>query len=223
MKFIGASSLSRTIKATSGPARRRLESQCIAIPGLSANTYGKFKRKTVQHLLENTTLKFEKEIVIWHDVLNNSLSKHSSNFNRPLSPKQLIGQLKKYPQIRLVVFCPRHGARDIFQQLCSAKIPTFNVLKYIFPDIKNAKASLVEKYYELHQPASQELKTFSLVELKLSSPGVAKAPKSANSKNRHCKPRRLRIRNWVVKNLLARAQRNWSTIFLTWPLDYTQV
>ena len=136
MKFIGASSLSRTIRATSGPARRRLKSQCIAIPGLSANTYGKFKRKTVQHLLENTTLKFEKEIVIWHDVLNNSLSKHSSNFNRPLSPKQLIGQLKKYPQIRLVVFCPRHGARDIFQQLCSAKIPTFNVLKYTFPDFR---------------------------------------------------------------------------------------
>ena len=136
------------------------------------------------------------------------MSKHSNNFNRLLSPEQLIGQLKKYPQIRLVVFCPRHGARDIFQQLCSAKIPTFNVLKYTFPDNKNAKASLVEKYYELHQPASQELKTFSLVKLKLSSPGVAKAPKSANSKNRHCKPRRLRIRNWIVKNLLARAQRN---------------
>ena len=139
MKFIGANSLSRTIRATSGPARRRLESQCIAIPGLSANSYGKFKRKTVQHLLENTTLKFEKEIGIWHDVLNNSLSKHSSNFNRTLSAKQLIGSwrnIRKY-----VWFCFAHDTvrETSFSSCALLKYQLSTYWNILFPILKTRK------------------------------------------------------------------------------------
>ena len=130
MKILGASSLYWTIRKQTNPTTKsQLERNCIAIPGLSVNPYARNKKKTIQHLLENTTAKYE-DVAIWHDTVNNSLSKHHSNYNRPLSTKQLIRQLENYPQIKLVVFCPRVGAPNVFQQLCSSQLPTFSVLQY---------------------------------------------------------------------------------------------
>ena len=38
----------------------------------------------------------EKNFIVWHDVINNSLSKHRSNNDNPLTPESLIKILKEY-------------------------------------------------------------------------------------------------------------------------------
>ena len=199
MKILGASSLYWTIRKQTNPTTKsQLERNCIAIPGLSVNPYARNKKKTIQHLLENTTAKYE-DVAIWHDTVNNSLSKHHSNYNRPLSPKQLIRQLENYPQIKWVVFCPRVGAPNVFQQLCSSQLPTFSVLQYTFPDIKKVSPKVVEKYYELHQPACQELKTWQLFQQKLRSQKVVVSAKLRKRANRK---RRLQLVKKLVKRSL---------------------
>ena len=47
---------------------------------------------------------------MWHDVVNNSLSRHRSNNSKPLIPSQFIAVLEKYRErIEAIVFCPREG------------------------------------------------------------------------------------------------------------------
>ena len=60
----------------------------------------------------------KEKIVFWHDVLNNSISRHGSNNFRALSVSELIEILKSL-QYRLsaLVYCHRYRTQDIFEQL----------------------------------------------------------------------------------------------------------
>ena len=131
MKILSASSLFWANEKQNYPQKSRLKRNCIAIPGMSVNPHTKNRKKSIQYSLENTQTRHDDD-AIWHDTINNSLSKHHSNYNRPLSPKQLVRDMKKYPEIEWIVFFPRLGAPNVFQQLCSSRIPSFNVLQYTF-------------------------------------------------------------------------------------------
>ena len=119
----------------------------------------------IQYLRENTQTRHN-DVAIWHDTINNSLSKHHSNYKKPLSPKQLVRELKKYPKIKWIVLCPRLGEPIVLQQLCSSCIPTFNVIQYTFPNKVSADED-IKKYYELHQPAEKKLRTLTLFQCML--------------------------------------------------------
>ena len=50
----------------------------------------------------------EKNFIIWHDVINNSLSKHRSNNDNPLTPENLIKLLKEYKnKISAIIYVHR--------------------------------------------------------------------------------------------------------------------
>ena len=56
--------------------------------------------------------------VIWHDVVNNSLSPHRSKSNKPLILPQLFAMLKKYQErIEAIMYCPIERTPDIYDQL----------------------------------------------------------------------------------------------------------
>ena len=68
-----------------------------AVPGLSFNLNANNWQKTVQYLSSNSPkCMIEKNIIIWHDVINNSLSKNRSNNDNPLTPESLIEILKEF-------------------------------------------------------------------------------------------------------------------------------
>ena len=47
----------------------------------------------------------KKRLVIWHDVVNNSLSPHRSKNNKPLTPLHLIAVLEEYQErIEAIVY-----------------------------------------------------------------------------------------------------------------------
>ena len=90
--ILSASSLSRVIEKFDYNSKRTLKKTITAIPGLSFNQNNKNDLKVNPTLLSkgrlSKTSKKEK-FIIWHDAVNNSISRHPSNFNTRLTPKQL--------------------------------------------------------------------------------------------------------------------------------------
>ena len=64
--------------------------------------------------------------------MNNSLSRHRSNNNKRLTPSQLIAVLEKHQErIEAIVYCPREGTPDIYDQLKRSTLVTIHLVKDI--------------------------------------------------------------------------------------------
>ena len=84
---------------------------------------------------------------IWHDVLNNSLSRHRKNNNKPLTPSQLIAVLEEYQEhIEAIVYFPREGTPDIYDQLKRSTLVTIHIVKDIVSKRKRKDSSLPKEY-----------------------------------------------------------------------------
>ena len=62
--------------------------QTSAIPGLSLNNNSLNQGKNLRLLLEDSPLK-EKKVVVWHDVVNNTISSHRTKHYRPSYDEEL--------------------------------------------------------------------------------------------------------------------------------------
>ena len=90
--ILGASSLSRVIEKFDYNSKRTLKKTITAIPSLSFNQNNKNDLKVIPTLLSKgrlSKISKKEKFIIWHDAVNNSLSRHPSNFNTRLTPKQL--------------------------------------------------------------------------------------------------------------------------------------
>ena len=104
MHIFGASSFSAAIQSLPGGVFRRRQ-HLTALPGLHLNHLSaKFSQKILQFQLHqlfrlrHTTKSppSRLQIIIWHDVINNSLTPHSSNYHKPLSPEALMHTLSAF-------------------------------------------------------------------------------------------------------------------------------
>lgn len=162
MFVLGASSLDDGLASLNIRTRKQLKKTVLAIRGLSLNPFAKNERKTVQFYL-NGSLKGQ-QIVIWHDAVNNSVSKHPSNNNRPLSAPELVEQLLRYrSHILAVVYCQRSGTEDIYTHLKASGILTLHIIRDLISKRKAKDTSLVKKYSALHQLPRLEVKTLTIV------------------------------------------------------------
>ena len=111
--ILAASSLHHAIKTLTPDEKEHFDDKIYTIPGLSLNPLTKNPKKIVQNLLSKD-LKDKKDIVIWHDVLNNSISKHDSNNFRALSVLDLIKTLKSLQdKLCALVYCQRYRTPHI--------------------------------------------------------------------------------------------------------------
>ena len=109
-------------------------------------------------------LSHRNDLVIWHDAINISISRHRSNNNRKLSSEQLVNLLLRYrTNICAIVYCRRNGTADIEESLGSTGVFVLNVVKDFISKRKAKDQVLIEKYKELHQPPSLDLKTLLLL------------------------------------------------------------
>ena len=93
-------------------------------------------RKTAQFQLSHF-FRDKNRLVIWHDDVNNSLSRHRSNNNKPFTPLQLIAVLEMYQeQIETIVCRPREGTLDIYNQLKRSTLVTIHIVKHILSSRK---------------------------------------------------------------------------------------
>ena len=105
----------------------------------------------------------KKRLVIWHDVVINSLSRHRSNNNKPLTPSQLIAVLEEYQElIGAIMYCPREGTPDNYNQLKRSTQVTIHLVKDIVSKRKQKDPILLKEYRALHQRPAHELKTLNV-------------------------------------------------------------
>ena len=120
-------------------------------------------RNTAQFQLSHF-FRDKKRLVIWHDVVNKSLSRNRSNNSKPLTPSQFIAVLEEYQErIEAIVYCPREGTPDIYDQLKRSTLVTIHIVKDIVSKRKQKDLSLVKEYRSLHQRPALELKTLIIV------------------------------------------------------------
>lgn len=160
--ILGASSLHHALESLPHKTKLRYSKTVFTLPGLSLNPGLRNPRKTVQFLLK----KFfhnRCDIIIWHDVLNNSISKHVSSNYTCLSNAQLLSTLNDFSsKVKALVYCRRDGTPDIYSSL-KGKFLTLNVVKDIISKRKAKDKSLLKNYRSLHQKHELELKTLSII------------------------------------------------------------
>ena len=163
MFILAASSLHHALKKLSPASQKRVSQSCLAIPGLSFNHNAVNVRKTCQYQLDHYLLN-RTDIVIWHDAVNNSISRHRSNNFNALTPNQLKKILSNYKRnIYAIVYCKRVGTEDIYSKLKESGILVINIVTDLISRRKQNLTELGQKYLELHQDPSLELKTFTIL------------------------------------------------------------
>ena len=169
MLNFGASSLAAAVNTVPGGDFQRRR-HLTALPGLHLIQSSKFRHKTFQHQLR-LVLRFRSrtnknqsrtKIIIWYDVINNSLTPRSSNFNRPLSPPALISGLCALPcDIAAIAFCRRTGSPDVFQ-LLRQSFHVISPVRHLLSHLKQRDIALVRQYSLLHLAAHLELQIYFL-------------------------------------------------------------
>ena len=163
VRILAASSLHHAIETVNPENQTAIKEKVYSIPGLSFNIQAKNPKKVVQNLIEKD-FKDEKELIIWHDVINNSICKHKSNFYRALSVIDLINVLKSYQhRIRALVYCQRNRTPDIFLQLKETNILVLHIEKDFISLRKQKDLDYLQNLKALHQSPDIELKHLNLV------------------------------------------------------------
>ena len=113
MLIVGASSLHHSLEKWDN-IRKRLRGKVISKPGYNLHPNAKDKYKIVQNRLryvENNT-----KIILWHDIINNTVTSPKSDNRTPLNGDQLkveIERLQRKVDIVGIVYCVREGAPDV--------------------------------------------------------------------------------------------------------------
>ena len=135
-----------------------------AIPGLSLNLRASNQITVLQNLLVGKLKNYR--ILIWHDVINNSLTPHSSNNNNPCTVKELVVILKGIKnRVTAIVHCRRKFKGklllDISERLAETGIRIIEVKRQLIQLISRRKNSDPAYLHELAElqpmPASQSI------------------------------------------------------------------
>ena len=155
-----ASSLHHSVNTIPSTLQKRLDDSFKAVPGLSFYLNANNWQKTVQYLLSNSPkCMIEKIFIIWHHVINNSLSKHRSNNDNPLIPESLIEILKEYKnKISAIIYVHRQNTPNIYGRLVETGISTINVSKHFISKRKASNKELIRKLKLIHPPPILEIK-----------------------------------------------------------------
>ena len=152
--ILGASSLHHALETLPTEENSFLKEKIYTIPGLSLNNQAKNPQKIVQNLLLKDFAE-KNEIVIWHDVLNNSLSKHKSNNFRALSVSELLDILRSLEnKLRALVYCHRIRTPDISDILKTQSIPLFRIETDFFSTRKQNDPKVLNELKAIHQNLS---------------------------------------------------------------------
>ena len=143
--ILGASSLDNALRILSAPSQKRVKETCFTKPGLGFDFNARDSPKTIQYYLHHF-LSYRKDLVIWHDAINNSISKHRSNNNRSLSTDQLKSLLLRYKEnFTAILYCRRNGTDNIEKELKKTGILVLNIFEDFISKRKAKDQTLIEK------------------------------------------------------------------------------
>ena len=106
------------------------------------------------------------DIVVWHDLINNSISSHKSIKYRLSSVQELTKYLTTDDNnFKALVYCQRTGTSDIFEELLSTGILVLLVTKHLIS--KRKRKTQLGDYSVLHQEPAHEIKSLDEGNLKV--------------------------------------------------------
>ena len=192
---IGASSLKNAVSAIHYKSKKEYEKRVTAISGLSLNPLSSNPLKNLQNLLRKGSLAKQQNLIIWHDIINNSLSVHWKTRTPALTPEELVKLLGHYrDRISAVVYCRRFGTPDVYKKLKASGIPIISVRKNLVSKRKQRDSDLQIKLSALHQQHHLELKSLRIV-FKNSHNLNALTKNNHSKKDRPSQKKRRRKRN----------------------------
>ena len=152
--ILAASSVDHALDTLNLETRKTYKEKIFSIPGLSLNPNTKNPKKIVQNLLSKD-LAENSDIIIWHDVLNNSISKHESNNYRALTVPQLLETLKSIEnKLRALVYCLRFRTPNILPKLKeiekTTNIEVFSIVDDFISTRKQKDPDFLKKLKALH-------------------------------------------------------------------------
>ena len=140
-----------------------MQQRVLAAPGLSLNPNTLNRGKNLRILLEQQPLA-SKQIILWHDVLNNSISSLRTNNYTPCPLDGLLAYLQsKRRQISAIVYCRRTGTPDIFEDLRKTEKIVIKTTGNLISRSKRQNPAVLRKYLQLHQSIELELKSLRVV------------------------------------------------------------
>ena len=165
MFIFGARSLAAAINTLPGGVFQR-RGHLTALPGLHLiQSSAKFRNKTLQHQLR-LALRFRSQtnnyqsrikIIIWHDVINYSLTHTPPTLITPCLQTALIQALRALPcDIAAIIYCQRTGSPDVFQ-LLRQSFPVISPVRHLLSHRKQHDLTLVRQYSVLHLAAHPKL------------------------------------------------------------------
>ena len=126
---VGASSLRNALHAAPYRLQKQLRSKTAS--GLSLNPLATPAKK-LQNFLKGGSLSTKGDLVLWHDLINNTLSPHRSNSNRACPIDNLLHILARYKdKISAIVYTRRCGLPNVLKTLFRSKILVIDVEKYL--------------------------------------------------------------------------------------------
>ena len=146
--LVGASCLDNAFNSLERLKQKGLKRKILAIRGLSLNPQALDLRKKLQNFLLRS--KTEK-LVIWHDVISNSISKHRSNRNRPCQTKKLLDILCSFKnRIEAILYVQRANSPNILQKLKSTGILILNVKTRLTSTRKRNNPNFIADLQKIH-------------------------------------------------------------------------
>ena len=121
IQIVGASSLKRLFEFCQSN-KVDLKKHITAISGLSLSPHAKSNLKNLKFLCTQGYLRC-KRLLIWHDIINNSLNAHRSNNFRANTISNLCTTLLQLKdQITAFVYCQRGGLPNIYEELTNTGV-----------------------------------------------------------------------------------------------------
>ena len=159
---VGASSLHHSLEKWRNISQRlRLSKQVIPKPGYNLHPQTADKSKVLQRRVK--FLPFSALIILWHDVINNSLTHSPSDPRIPLTPNELLNEVLKLQRVVGIVYCVRRGAPDKYKELKATGIPVLNIVKDLLSKRKSKDERVLGSYSKLHLRPFLEIKTLTIV------------------------------------------------------------
>ena len=133
------------------------------IPSLSLN-HNSPKNLNLQYYLERKPLN-RTDIVIWHDILSNSLTPHHSNNNKPLTIDELIQALITIKhRVKAIVYTRKFGTKELFEVLWkSTGILTINIRTHLLSKKKRNSNRYKHQLLENHTEVEIECSLLKIV------------------------------------------------------------
>ena len=187
LKIIAVSSLYNSIGELQIKLRKQLRELVHAGPGFSLNPESVNKSKDVYNYLKSEELS-DTRIILWHYLINNTITPHKSNNYQPQSVNQLVASLRSLTNLCGIVYCQRTGSPNIFEDLRTLDCPIIQVTTDILSKSEQRSEVLVEKYKALHHSSDLELRSLGVVSHYY--PNLRKILKTRGTKRRTNEQRR---------------------------------